>query len=131
MFTLKVTQSFSAAHNLRHYKGKCEKLHGHNWKVEVEVKGKSLSASGMLVDFHTLKEALEKVLTKFDHSYLNGIPPFNKVNPTSENIAKYIYITLNSKFLPCRQAGKIQNSKLFKVTIWESETSSASYQEDN
>ncbi len=116
MFTLKVIKVFSAAHNLRQYKGKCEKLHGHNWKVEVEVQGKKLGKSGMLIDFHELKKKLEDILAELDHGYLNEIHPFDKINPTSENLAKYIF-----ESLPCHPS---------KVTVWESDTACASYTED-
>ncbi len=123
MFILKVIKVFSAAHNLRGYKGKCEKLHGHNWKVEVEVTGPKLNKLGMLMDFHDIKDELQAVLDKFDHAYLNEVPPFNKINPTSENLAKYVFDDLNLKL-------KTYNLKLHSITVWESDTSSASYTED-
>ncbi len=117
MFILKVIKVFSAAHNLRDYKGKCENLHGHNWKVEVEVQGKKLGKSGMLIDFHDLKYEVENILEKLDHGYLNEISPFDKINPTSENLAKYIFECLSI----CH---------LSKVTVWESDTACATYTED-
>lgn len=123
MFILKVIKTFSAAHNLRDYKGKCENLHGHNWKIEVEVQGKKLGKSGMLIDFHDLKKMVEDILAKLDHSYLNEIPPFDKINPTSENLAKYIFKSLNLKL-------KTKDSKSHSVTVWESDTACASYTED-
>lgn len=123
MFILKVIKTFSAAHNLRDYKGKCEKLHGHNWKVEVEVPGKKLGKSGMLIDFHDLKKKLEDILTEFDHGYLNEIHPFDKINPTSENLAKYIFESLTCNLSPV-------TCHLSKVTVWESDTACASYTED-
>jgi 6-pyruvoyltetrahydropterin/6-carboxytetrahydropterin synthase len=118
MFTLKVNKTISAAHNLRGYKGKCEKLHGHNWKVEVEVAGPKLNKLGMLMDFHDIKDELQEVLDKFDHAYLNEVPPFDKINPTSENLAAHIFKVLVK-----------QNPQLFKVTVWESDNACASYQE--
>lgn len=120
MYTLKVIKVFSAAHNLRGYKGKCEQLHGHNWKVEVEVTGPKLNKLGMLMDFHDIKADLQAVLDKFDHSYLNEVPPFNKINPTSENLAAYIFKSLNSQLAT-------RNTKLSKVIVWESDNASASY----
>jgi 6-pyruvoyltetrahydropterin/6-carboxytetrahydropterin synthase len=123
MFILKVIKTFSAAHNLRQYKGKCEKLHGHNWKVEVEVQGKKLGKSGMLIDFHDLKKKVEDILAKLDHGYLNEIPPFDKINPTSENLAKYFYATLAYEL-------RAMSYELYKVTVWESDAACASYTED-
>lgn len=122
MFTLKVIQTFSAAHNLRDYQGKCERLHGHNWKVEVEVKGKKLGRAGLLIDFHDLKKELEKVLVTLDHECLNELPPFDKLNPTSENLAKYIFesLTCHLSSVTCH---------LSKVTVWESDNACASYTE--
>ena len=91
MYSIKVEAYFSSAHNLRGYKGKCESLHGHNWKVEVTASSKSLDKIGMVLDFTFLKAKLSKILERLDHKYLNKIAYFRKVNPTSENIAKYIY----------------------------------------
>ncbi len=116
MYTVKVEASFSSAHNLRGYKGKCEDLHGHNWKVEAAVSGKKLDDIGMVMDFKYLKMKLNEVLEGLDHKYLNDIPYFKKINPTSENIAKYIY----DKLKPFVQ-------DLGLVTVWESENSSATY----
>ena len=117
MFNIKVEAYFSSAHNLRGYKGKCEELHGHNWKVEVVVIKDELDKIGMVLDFQYLKKNLNAVLEKLDHKYLNKIPYFKKVNPTSENIAKYIYDNLKSGIPDIKS-----------VTIWENNTSSASYE---
>ncbi len=116
MYTIKVEANFSSAHNLRGYKGKCEELHGHNWKVELTVQAKVLNKLGMVEDFRFLKDELNAVLDKLDHKYLNEISYFKKVNPTSENIAKYIFDCL---------AG-IKGIK--SVTVWESENSCATYE---
>lgn len=118
MYSIKIEASFSAAHNLRGYKGKCEELHGHNWKVEVAVASKELDKIGMVVDFKELKMRLNNVLEDLDHKYLNRIPCFLKRNPTSENIAKYIYDRV-----------KRQGVRVKSVTVWESENSSAMYSE--
>ncbi|MFA4989020.1 MAG: 6-carboxytetrahydropterin synthase QueD, partial [Candidatus Omnitrophota bacterium] len=90
MYTLKVESSFSSAHNLRGYKGKCEELHGHNWRVEISVRSRDLDGTGMLLDFKYLKKKLNNVLDRMDHQYLNKLDHFKKVNPTSENIARYV-----------------------------------------
>lgn len=118
MFSIKVEADFSAAHNLKGYKGKCEELHGHNWKVEVVAAKDKLDKTGMVLDFKYLNMKLSKVLDRLDHKYLNNISYFKKVNPTSENIAKYIYDCLRPKV-----------SNLLSVTVWESEKSCASYYE--
>lgn len=116
MFEIKVIGQFSAAHNLRGYRGRCEQLHGHNWKVEVIVSGKKLDKTGMLMDFKQLKTRLNKVLDRLDHKYITRLTHFKRANPTSENISKYIYESL-----------KDQAPGLKSVTVWESDNSSASY----
>jgi len=118
MYTIKVEAGFSAAHNLREYKGKCEDLHGHNWKIEVVAARAELDKTGMLLDFHFLKSKLSEVIADLDHKYLNEIACFHQVNPTSENIAKYIYDQLKPKVLELRS-----------VTVWENSTCSATYGE--
>lgn len=117
MYSVRVEGNFSSAHNLREYKGKCEELHGHNWKIEIAVCKSGLDKAGMVADFTYLKAELNKVLDKLDHKYLNDIPYFKKANPTSENIAKYIYDCLKSRI-----------SGLKSVTVWESEKSCATYE---
>jgi len=118
MYSIKIEAYFSAAHFLRGYRGKCEELHGHNWKVEIIVEAKKVDKTGMVLDFKDLKMELNKPLEKLDHKCLNKIAYFKKVNPTSENIAQYIY--KNLKFA-------IKNLK--SVTVWESHNSCASYYE--
>ena len=118
MFNIKIESYFSSAHFLRDYKGKCEELHGHNWKVEVNVEDKRLNKSGMVLDFKDLKIKLNDILEKLDHKCLNNLAYFKKVNPTSENIAQYIYKNLKPE---------VYNLKL--VTVWESHNSCASYYE--
>ncbi|TRZ95436.1 6-carboxytetrahydropterin synthase QueD [bacterium] len=117
MYTLKVELNFSAAHNLRGYKGKCEELHGHNWRVVVKVTQDKLDKAGMVMDFADLKKGLNRVLDKLDHKYLNSLAYFKRVNPTSENIAKYIYDSLESSV-----------KGLKSITVWENSSSSATYQ---
>ena len=121
MYKIKVISYFSAAHFLRNYKGKCESLHGHNWKVEVEISKEKLNSSGFIMDFGELKEKLNKVLEKLDHKVLNEIEYFKERNPTSEELAFYTFSQLK-KILP-------QDCKLIKVSIWEKEDSCATYEE--
>src|SRR5665648_546420 len=97
MYNLKVQGTFSSAHNLRGYKGKCEDLHGHNWIVEVVISSAQLDDIGMVLDFKYLKKKLNVILEQMDHKYLNKLVYFKKINPTSENIAKYIYNKLKSR----------------------------------
>lgn len=122
MFELTVSSHFSGAHRLRHLHGKCEELHGHNWKVEASVTSTRLSREGIVIDFKILKEKLEKVLKTLDHHYLNDLPYFSKKEPSSENIVKYIYEQLKREL-------KKYSTPLSKVTVWESETTSATYRE--
>jgi len=118
MYDIKVKSNFSSAHNLRNYKGKCEHLHGHNWVVEAIFSYQSLDKDGMAVDFRQAKSILKKILSGLDHSYLNEIKFFKKTNPTSENIAKFIYDSLRKK-----------NRHIASVAVWENENSCAIYKE--
>ena len=121
-YELIITSAFSAAHRLRGYKDKCENLHGHNWKVELAVRGTGLNGIGLLLDFKILKERLKSILDGLDHTYLNDLSHFKKVNPSSENIAKFIY----------KQASKLLNSgeiTVSAVSVWETESSRAVYRE--
>ncbi len=118
MYSIKVEGNFSSAHNLRGYKGKCEDLHGHNWKVEVLICSDKLDKIGMVMDFKFVKKALTDILEKLDHKYLNKVVYFKKVNPTSENIARYIYDKL-----------KLRMPQLSSVTVWENHSSLAIYDE--
>ncbi len=119
MYQLHVETNFSAAHNLREYEGKCENLHGHNYKVEVEIGGDTLDKSGMLADFKEIKRICANVTDRLDHGYLNDIEPFDCINPTTEHIASHICKSLQAS-LP---KGLVVNS----VTCWESEKCAARY----
>ena len=90
MYILTVEDHFSSAHQLRGYQGKCENIHGHNWRVVLKVKGSELNDIGLLIDFHELKSILKDILNQLDHCNLNEVEPFDKINPSSENIAQYI-----------------------------------------
>lgn len=121
MFELTISVEFEAAHFIRKYPGKCSRLHGHNWQVEVTVIGKKLNHLGMLIDFRELKEEVNKVILDLDHYYLNEIEPFCEINPTAENIAKYIYERLS--------ANPVLSSdiKIHLVKVWESPKSAVAY----
>jgi 6-pyruvoyltetrahydropterin/6-carboxytetrahydropterin synthase len=102
MFTVRIETEFSAAHALRSYDGACARLHGHNWKVTVEAKTERLNELGMSIDFYELQRMTDSLLAPLDHAQLNDVPPFDKeLNPTSENLAQYLYGELK-KILPER-----------------------------
>jgi len=122
VFELKILSQFAAAHQLREFEGKCENLHGHNWKVEVYVTGNKLEKNGLLMDFRLIKKATEEVLDGLDHQFLNDLEVFSTINPSSENIARYIFESLALKL----DNGQVRVSK---VTAWESDTACASYME--
>ncbi len=125
MYILTVEDSFSSAHQLNGYRGKCENLHGHNWRVVLSVKGSRLDKTGLLVDFHELKAMLREVLTGLDHKNLNDVPPFTVINPSSENIAAFIAGVMGQ-----RLAEKSPDIELDSVVVWESDTSRCTYIHD-
>lgn len=116
MHELKVESSFSAAHHLLNYNGECENQHGHNWKVEVYIRGSELDKSNLLVDFKILKKELNEVLTTLDHKDINTLDDFKDISPSSEMISKYIYEKLKDKI-----------PQIYKVSVWETERACASY----
>ncbi len=120
MFTLRVKDVFAAAHRLDSYHGKCEALHGHNFKVEAFFQGEGLNSEGMLVDFAVLKGHLKEVLAGLDHAYLNEIPFFRERASSSEYIALYIYESLRT--LVAETGIDVR-----EVRVWESENACASY----
>jgi 6-pyruvoyltetrahydropterin/6-carboxytetrahydropterin synthase len=122
MFELMVETTFSAAHQLKGYMGKCEHLHGHNWKVQVHVIAEMLNEIDIALDFNEIRKITNEVITPLDHNVLNEVFPFTEKNPSSENIAKWIYDSLIKKI-------DNENVRVSAVTVWESETSSATYYE--
>jgi 6-pyruvoyltetrahydropterin/6-carboxytetrahydropterin synthase len=120
MYEVKIKTDFSAAHNLREVGGKCESLHGHNFTVEVAVQSETLEEGGMVIDFRLLKSKVREVLDSLDHKYLNELPFFRKINPSSENLAAYIYGELAKQI---DQGAR----RVSWVSVWESETSRAVY----
>jgi 6-pyruvoyltetrahydropterin/6-carboxytetrahydropterin synthase len=119
LYALTVRSSFAAAHRLREYEGNCERLHGHNWQVEATVESSEVDGRGMALDFRAMKGALHDILSRMDHKYLNEIPPFDVSNPSSENIARYIFEEMEGKIPP--------PACLARVTVWESEDARAEY----
>ena len=122
MYRISVIDYFSSAHQLKGYKGKCEHIHGHNWKVEIEVESKNLNEIGLLIDFGDLKQMLGRILSELDHKILNEVDEFLAQNPSSELIARYIYRMVKEK-LPA-------GIRLISSTVWESERSKAMYFEE-
>ena len=120
MFVIEVREHFDAAHALRGYKGKCENLHGHRFEVVVTLKATELDEIGLAYDFSVLKRHLREILASFDHTCLNDVPPFDGINPSSENIAVTIYEEFRKREL-----------LIFSVQVCESADSCATYMPDN
>jgi 6-pyruvoyltetrahydropterin/6-carboxytetrahydropterin synthase len=121
MFEVTIEETFAAGHALRNYRGKCENVHGHNYRCQVTVEGEQLNEIGLLVDFVELKRALHSVVDRLDHQWLNDFPPFDKINPSAENIAKFIYDEIQSGLETKNGA------RLAVVKLWETDTASAIY----
>ena len=122
-YTLRVVSDFAAAHSLRGYPGACANLHGHNWKLEVEVQARELDELGMGIDFKAIKKAAMEVSGELDHRFLNEVPPFDRINPTAENIAAYLY----------RRLSEVLNNErvqMSAVTLWETERACVRYTEE-
>ena len=120
MFEVSVEYTFAAGHALRGYKGKCENVHGHNYKVQLVVAGEQLDATGLLMDFVEVKKKIKEIVERLDHRFLNDFPPFDKLNPSAENIAKYFSDELESSVVD-------RGVRLHAVTIWETDTTAATY----
>lgn len=120
MYELKVTSKFAAAHQLSMVTEKCENLHGHNWKIEVYVAGSRLNDWGVLVDFGELKKHLGEVMDTLDHKFLNDIDAFRHINPSSENIAKYIADQMQAKLSD-------PSIRVSRIRVWESDDACATY----
>jgi 6-pyruvoyltetrahydropterin/6-carboxytetrahydropterin synthase len=123
-FEVMIERNFSSAHQLRGYKGKCENLHGHNYKIEIYARGRELDNIGLLVDFGELKMAADEVVQYLDHRNINELPPFDvELNPSAENLARYIWERVS------RRVGD-ERVEVYKVRCFETPTSVATYQVD-
>lgn len=122
-YRMKIVTDFAAAHLLRDYPGVCSRLHGHNWKVEVNVVAKDLDHVGMGLDFADIKAATRELIGTMDHRNLNDLPPFDKINPTAENIAAYMYQRLSKEI-------NDERVKVDAITIWETERACVTYSEE-
>jgi 6-pyruvoyltetrahydropterin/6-carboxytetrahydropterin synthase len=122
MFEVSVEQTFAAGHALRNYKGKCENVHGHNFRVQVKIDGDRLDDTGMLVDFIDVKNLMRGVIERLDHQFLNEIPPFDVKNPSAENIAEYFHDRMTTGLATAPVPVRVR-----EVTVWETDIQSATY----
>jgi 6-pyruvoyltetrahydropterin/6-carboxytetrahydropterin synthase len=123
MYEVSVEDSFAAGHALRGYRGKCENPHGHNYKVQVTLTGQQLDNIGLLLDFRELKNAMNGVIDRLDHQYLNDVAPFTELNPSAENMAKFFYDEIG-KSLKEKTDGRVS---VKQVRLWETDTTTATY----
>lgn len=121
MFEVCVENTFAAGHALRDYHGKCENVHGHNYRVRVTMEGEQLDATGLLVDFVEIKRLTNSVIDKLDHRFINDIAPFDAINPSAENIAKYFYDEIDSGLKTDTPV------RISEVKVWETDVSAAAY----
>lgn len=124
MYELMVETTFSAAHQLRGYKGKCENLHGHTWRVQIYVSAEELNEIDLAIDFHDLKRMAQEIIAPLDHVCINDVFPFTERNPSSENLARWIFDAMQKRL------GEYPTVAASAVTVWESDTSSATYSQD-
>ena len=122
MFQVSVEETFSAGHALRGYRGKCENPHGHNYRVRVIVEGAQLDSIGLLYDFSQMKHVLRDLIAGVDHKYLNDQAPFDAINPSAENMAKFFYDEVSGKI-----SGALNAPRIASVTVWETDETSATY----
>ena len=120
MFEITVEYSFAAGHALREYRGKCENVHGHNYKLEVTLSGARLNSIGLLMDFVDVKVIVKEIVKRLDHQFLNDLSPFDRLNPSAENLAKYFFDEIQVKL------GNSE-ARIERVKVWETDTTSASY----
>ena len=123
IFEISVTTEFSAAHSLQGYPGNCAQVHGHNWTVEVFVRCRELNAIGIGIDFREVKRAIRESIETLDHSCLNEHPSFNNLNPSSENIAKFLYKELSARI-------NSENANISRVKVSETPKTGAYYWEE-
>jgi len=121
VFKVKISTHFAASHQLHGYEGVCRALHGHTWKIEVSILTDKLDEVGISFDFKALKDMTNVIIGRLDHKHVNDIPPFDEINPTAENLAKYIYDELKA-MLP-------SDARMHKVTVWESDNYALTYRE--
>jgi len=119
MFEVTVEETFAAGHALRGYRGKCENVHGHNYRVQLAIEGPDLDPIGLLVDFVEVKTWIRGVVEYLDHRFINELPPFDALNPSAENLAKYFYDQISGRLAPPLRLGRVK--------VWETDITSATY----
>jgi 6-pyruvoyltetrahydropterin/6-carboxytetrahydropterin synthase len=124
MYEVSVEETFAAGHALRGYRGKCEKVHGHNYRVLGVIQGERLDSNGLLVDFVELKRILHAIVERLDHVFLNDLPPFDQLNPTAENMARFFYEQLSQGVAGLAPENPV---RVAEVKIWETDTATATY----
>ena len=122
MFQVSVEETFSSGHALRGYKGKCENVHGHNYRVQITLEGPQLDSIGLLVDFTHLKQVIREIIKRLDHQFINDLEPFTTINPSAENLAKYFYEEVISKVKDLPAGARVTDA-----VIWETDTAFARY----
>ena len=125
MYEIRVEAGFAAGHYLRNYRGKCENPHGHNYKVQVTLRGAELDEAGLLLDFKQLKQVMRPVIDRLDHQMMNDIEPFITINPSAENLARYFFDQTNAQ-LHEMTAGRVS---VKDCTVFETDTTTATYYE--
>jgi len=124
MFEVTVEKSFAAGHALRGYKGKCENVHGHNYKIRVTLEGEQLDNIGLLYDFKELKGEIVRTADRLDHQFMNDIPPFDKINPSAENLARYFYEESEKHLAAAKPPNGV---RVKSVTVFETDVTTATY----
>lgn len=123
MYELMIEETFSAAHQIRKLKGPGGKIHGHNWKIQVFILSKDIDSNGISVEFGLLKKELRSVIEALDRSFINEVFPFTEINPTSENLSRWLYDTLSKKL-------DREDQEISRIVVCEDNTVSATYFED-
>jgi 6-pyruvoyltetrahydropterin/6-carboxytetrahydropterin synthase len=122
MFQVSVEETFSAGHALRGYKGKCENVHGHNYRVQITLEGPQLDNIGLLIDFTRVKHVMRDVIKRLDHQFINDLEPFTTVNPSAENMAKYFFEEVGNQLHDLPPGAFVK-----EVVIWETDSACARY----
>lgn len=124
MYEVAVEKMFSAAHALRDYHGACEPIHGHNYRVRVLLEGEELDATGMLVDFLEVEAIVKDTILKYDHLFLNETPPFDRVNPSAENMARLFHEAVSERIAAGQRTNEV---RVREVSVWETDEMRATY----
>jgi 6-pyruvoyltetrahydropterin/6-carboxytetrahydropterin synthase len=124
MFEISVEETFAAGHALRGYRGKCENVHGHNYRIRVTIEGRGLDSIGLLVDFAEIKRLMRALIERWDHRFLNDVPPFDRDNPSAENMARYFCEEMARGMESLRSEVPV---RIAEVKVWETDSATATY----